>query len=336
MNGDRISIIVPAYNIEKYITNTIQSICSQTYRNIEIIIVDDGSKDNTPQILDKISQEDERIRIIHKENGGVTSARLRGVEQATGEWIGFVDGDDYVEPHMYEMLMDNAMKYNADISHCGYQMVFPSRVDLYHGTGRLAKQDKKTGLKDLLEGSFIEPGLWNKLFHKTLFHSLLHEQTMDLSIKNNEDLLMNFYLFGKSERSVFIDECPYHYMVREGSAATAKLNENKLRDPLKVLRILENETRQDSELQMIVKKRIVAQLIGLSTLKSGEQAGLIRPYRLRARKELRKMLPEILKQNYSSKQKIMAMWVTVCPASYNWVHSAYAKFTGLDKKYEVS
>lgn len=335
MYGDKISIIVPAYNVKEYIENTVRSICNQTYENIEIILVDDGSKDGTGEILDMLSLEEQRIKVIHKKNGGVTSARLGGVESATGAWIGFVDGDDYIEPQMYEMLMKNALEYNADISHCGYQRVFPSRVDLYYGTGRVAKQDKKTGLKDLLEGSFIEPGLWNKLFHKTLFHSLLHEKKMDLSIKNNEDLLMNYYLFSKAEKSVFVDECPYHYQIRKGSASTSELNENKLGDPLKVLKILEQETKWDSELQFIVKKRIIGRLIQISTLKSGKQAQLISTYRLEARKELRRMLPEIIKRDYPVKTKIMSIWVTVCPGLYSLVHSIYVKISKIDKKYEI-
>lgn len=335
MNDIKISIIVPVYNIEQYVVNTVHSICNQTYRNLEIILVNDGSKDTTPILLEQLAKEDSRIKVIHKENGGVTEARLTGVEMATGEWIGFVDGDDYIETHMYEMLLNNAVQYRADISHCGYQMVFPSRTDFYYGTGRLAEQDKKTGLKDLLEGSFVEPGLWNKLFHKTLFQSLLHNRQMDLSIKNNEDLLMNYYLFSKAKKSVFVDKCPYHYLVRNGSAATSKINENKLRDPLKVLKILEKETKLEKELQFIVKEKMVAQLIALSTLQFNGQAQLIGPYRKNARKELRKMLPEILKSKYAGKQKIMALWVAVWPDSYSIIHRIYLKITGLDRKYEV-
>lgn len=336
MKGDKISVIVPVYNIENYIENAVKSICNQSYRNLEIILVDDGSKDRSPIFLDNFAKTDDRIKVIHKENGGVTSARLCGVQAATGDWIGFVDGDDYIEPQMYEMLLSNAMEYGADISHCGYQMVFPSRVDLYYGTGRFAEQNKKTGLRDLLEGSFIEPGLWNKLFHKTLFHSLLHNRQMDLSIKNTEDLLMNFYLFRNAEKSVFIDECPYHYMVRKGSAATGKLNENKLQDPLKVLRILEKETAYDVDLQLIVRKRIVAQLISLSTIKMGNQSELIKPYRAKARQELRKMLLQIIKDKYSTKQKVMTVWVAIFPESYRWVHGIYTRVTGINKKYEVN
>ena len=336
MNGDNIdliSVIVPVYNLEKHIENTVKSIREQTYHNLEIIVVDDGSFDATSQIIDRIAQEDSRVKVIHKENGGVTRARFRGIEVATGEWIGFVDGDDYIEPEMFEVLLNNAYKYDADISHCGYQMVFPNRIDYYYNTGRLVLQDNATGLYDLLQGSFVEPGLCNKLFNKTLLHSLLHK--MNLDIKINEDLLMNFYLFKEANKSVFLDKSFYHYQVRSNSAATSSVNENKLNDPLKVLKILDRETQQQEKLNLTIKKRIIAQLINLATISCSNKITLVKPYRDSARSELRKMLPKILKGNFSVKQKIMALWVAVFPASYRFVHNIYFKFTGLDKKYDV-
>ena len=195
MEKPLISVIVPAYNIAPYLEKSIASICAQSYKNLEIVIVDDGSSDDTLSVARRLAEQDCRIRVIAKENGGVTSARLRGAAEAAGEWIGFVDGDDYIEPQMYERLLANAQKYDADISHCGYQMVFPKgHVDYYYNTGRLLQQDRNAGLMALLEGSYIEPGLWNKLFHRSLFHNLLHNGTMDTTIRNTEDLLMNYYL----------------------------------------------------------------------------------------------------------------------------------------------
>lgn len=334
--SEKISIIVPAYNIENYIENTVKSICQQTYKNLEIMLVNDGSTDNTPKIIDELAKTDARIRVWHQQNGGVTKARLAGVEIATGEWIGFVDGDDYIEPDMFQHLIDNAHRYQADISHCGYQMVFPSRVDYYYNTGRLEEQDKITGIRDLLSGSFIEPGLCNKLFHKTLFHNLLHDGKMDTSIKINEDLLMNFYLFMEADRSIYEDFCPYYYMVRSGSAATSKVNESKLRDPLLVQRTIKRELPKNSDLLRIVDNRIAGQLISLSTIHLGEHKKLILPYRRRARKELRQMLPSILRGKFSRKIKILSIWTSIWPASYSVVHDMYAHIKGTDRKYEVS
>jgi glycosyltransferase involved in cell wall biosynthesis len=333
---DKISIVVPAYNVEKYIENTVKSICEQTYRNLEIILVDDGSKDGTYEILNHLSNQDERIHVIHKENGGVTRARIAGIEVATGEWIGFVDGDDFVEPNMYERLMENAIKYNADISHCGYQMIIGSRIDMYYGTGRVVEQDNITGLRDLLSGSFVEPGLWNKLFHKSLFQSLLQENVMDFSIKNNEDLLMNYYLFKKSQNSIYEDICPYHYVVRNNSATQKELNIHKLLDPIKVQQILMIETKNIPELYHIPLSRYIVQLIGLATMSDGKDSKWVKNYKIKARKKLRDKLIIILKKREISRTiKIKAVWVSIFPISYECVHSVYLSITGLNKKYSV-
>ena len=328
---NKISIIIPAYNIEDYLSATLESVLAQTYRNIEIIVVNDGSKDGTGAMIDGYAARDKRIKAIHKENGGVTSARLRGVAEATGEWIGFVDGDDYIEPQMYEHLMENALQYKADISHCGYQMVFPSRVDYYYNTGKLVEQDHTSGLRDLISGGFVEPALWNKLFHRSLFKGL--EEKMDFSIKINEDVLMNYWLFKRAERAVFEDVCPYHYVLRQNSAATARLNKNKLLDPIRVTKaILEDVSL---ELHCVVQARLCRQLIALATMQMDEQPELIRPHRKAAREELRSRLGEFLGAQIGIKLKIMALWTAIWPASYGFVHRVYARATCLDKKYDL-
>ena len=274
--------------------------------------------------------------MVHQENGGVTKARLTGAVAAKGEWVGFVDGDDEIEPDMYERLLQNALQYHADISHCGYQMVFPSRVDYYYNTSRKVRQDRQSGLKDLIEGSFVEPGLWNKLFHKTLFHSLQHSGKLDFSIKNMEDLLMNFYLFEQTECSVYEDFCPYHYIVRKGSAATNSVNENKLRDPLRVFQTIREQVLDDPVLLHAVNKRLTACLIHLSTRELGQQAELVKPYRSQGRKELKKLLPEIMQGPYSRGMKAMSTWAAYLPSSYSLAHKIYARVKGTDRKYEVS
>lgn len=228
---DLISIIVPVYNIAEDLPRCLDSILAQNYPSIEIITVDDGSSDHSGTVLDEYAQIHANIRVIHKENGGVTSARLRGVAEASGEWIGFVDGDDEIEPDMYERLLRNAREYDVEISHCGYQMHFPDgRVNYFHNTGVLEKQDRITALRELLSGERVEPGLWNKLFRRSLFEGL----SMPLDIKNNEDLLMNYYLFSNAAQTVFDDWCPYHYIVRSTSASRVPLNDHKIYDPIRV------------------------------------------------------------------------------------------------------
>ena len=230
-----ISIVVPAYNIAPYIVRCVKSIQGQTYSNIEIILVENGSTDGTSEIVDTFFSGDRRVIVIHERSQGVTHARLTGVKVASGEWIGFVDGDDYIEPDMFERLLFNARLYQARISHCGYQMIFEDgRTRFFYNTGRLVRQDRLTGLRDLLSGPFIEPGLGNKLFHYSLFKQFFSSSLVDYSIKNNEDLLMNFLLFKESNCSVYEDFCPYHYIIRSGSASRKGLNANRIYDPIKV------------------------------------------------------------------------------------------------------
>ena len=119
-----VSVIIPAYNIERYISRCLDSIMAQTYNNLEIIVIDDGSKDQTAEILDDYQKRDSRIIVVHKENGGVSSARNNGLDIATGDYISFVDGDDLIESNMYEILVKILEKEKTDIAHCGYQMIY--------------------------------------------------------------------------------------------------------------------------------------------------------------------------------------------------------------------
>lgn len=327
-----ISIIIPAYNIETCLGATLDSVLAQTHSNIEVIVVNDGSKDGTGAVIDRYAAMDCRVKAVHKENGGVTSARLRGVAEATGEWIGFVDGDDLIEPQMYERLLENALKYDADISHCGYQMVFPSRVDYYYNTGSLVQQDHAAGLRDLIEGRFIEPGLVVKLYRRELFAGL--DAHMDFSFKINEDVLMNYWLFKASNRSVFEDVCPYHYVLRPGSAATSKLNPHKLRDPLGVTHAILADA--DASLRPVVLARLARQLIGHASMSAEEQKDLILPFRKEVRRELRQRLFSILTcPECGLKLKLMALFTAVWPDGYGLIHKLYAKATGIDKIYTI-
>lgn len=236
-----ISVIVPAYNIEEYLPKCLDSILEQSYKNIEIVLVDDGSTDGTGGIADYYQMKyPDKIVCLHLKNGGALKARLEGIAAASGEWIGFVDGDDEIESDMYERLMNNARNYGADISHCGYQTIVNDgeRIHYFYNTGRIIEQDKGTGIGDLMSGAFIEPGLWNKLFKKSLFDSLWEEDILKEQIRINEDLLVNYLLFKQAEKSVYEDFCPYHYMSRSTSATRSQFKVHKVLDPVKVRKFI--------------------------------------------------------------------------------------------------
>ena len=334
----KVSIVVPAYNVEKYIGRCIESIIAQTHKNLEIIIVDDGSKDNTGNVVKEYEKKDSRIKYIYKENDGVTLARIRGIREADGDYVGFIDSDDSVDSDMYKRLLENAVAYKADISHCGYKMIFPDgRINYFYNTGNTLEQDTITGVKNLIKGQFIEPGLCNKIYKKELIDKVTSKDIINTDIKINEDLLMNFYLFKESSKSVYEDFCPYNYIVRLESASRVSINENQLKDPMRVTRILLNETKDKEEINNVVIEKWIRQLITIATMSLKENKKLVYPYRKAIRKELRDNIVNILEnKNQSIKIKIMALWVSIWPLSYRMIHKIYLKITGIDKKYSIS
>ena len=210
----KISELVPAYNVALWLPSCLDSILAQTYQNLEIIVVNDGSTDNTGTILDSYAKKNGRIVAIHQKNAGLVAARETGIAHATGDYVTFVDGDDTIAPDMYEHLMANALKYKADISHCGMDFVFPDgHIEPHYGTGRLLVQDNIEGLRELLIGELVEPSLCTKLYARYL----VTNSCLDKSVLNNEDLLRNFTLFSRANRIVFEDFCGYQYFQRPGS-----------------------------------------------------------------------------------------------------------------------
>lgn len=263
MKDYKVSVIVAAYNIQDYIVKCLESIANQTYKNLEVIIVDDGSSDNTGKLADEFAENDNRFTVIHKKNGGVSSARNRGIDAASGDFIGFVDGDDTIENDMYEILVNNAIKYDADISHCGYKVVKNNKETLFYGTKKVIIQDRKKGLIDLFEGTLIEPSLCNKIFK----NNIVGDIRLDESIKINEDLYFNVLLFDKSKKSVFEDKSKYIYIKREGSATTSSLNDvRRVTDPLKVYEMVVDLYKNDTDILPYAKKMQLERNINIYNL----------------------------------------------------------------------
>ena len=319
MNDPKISVIVPAYNIEAYLPNCLDSILAQTYPELEIVVVNDGSSDGTPAIADSYAEKfPGRFLVLHQENTGVARARLNGVAAAHGEWIGFVDGDDEIEPDMYQRLMANALKYDADISHCGYQTIVNGgeRIHYFYDTGKLAVQDHKDGLKDLIEGTFIEPSLCNKLFRKDLLTAEQPIPELYYSLRNNEDLLLNYHLFSRAEKSVYEDFCPYHYLAHVDSVTRSGGQDYKVFDPLCVKKWLTEHTEGEVR-QAAVKKYLESMVYTYSeAVDDRETAG-----------KLREML-RVNKDRLGSmdrKNRIKARMILTLPEIYKAVFRFYRK-----------
>lgn len=334
MNTPKISIIVPAYNAAPFLEPCVRSILAQNYRDREVILVDDGSKDDTMAHIRRLVDEDARVIAVHQDNAGVTAARLNGIEHAHGEYIGFVDGDDFIEPEMYERLLANARKYQAEISHCGYQMIVGNRVDYYWNTGRLDEDDRQSSLEKLLRGE-IEPGLCYKLFHRSLFERAALREKMPTDVKNNEDLLMNYWLFRSVGKVVFEDFCPYHYIVRHGSATSnPKTYVNRLLDPLKVMRIIAADATGNPALERLAHSRILGSLAGLSTLPT--ETDFQREVRRNARVELKKEYGQFFRCVSGRKQQLRITLARYCPCLCRWMIQLYSSLSGKGKRYVVT
>lgn len=213
-----ISIIVPIYNVEQYLIQCIESILEQSLSNIEIILVDDGSKDNSGNICDEYARRDSRIRVIHKENGGLVSARKAGLELATGDYIAYVDGDDFIESNMYEVMYAKAVQENADIVIVGYladngQKLSQKKNVIASG---VYKGDDMQELysKMLYSGKFYVPGIipavWNKLFKKEVLYDC--QMNVPNEIQMGEDVACTYRSI-MNAKVVMIDNdfYPYHY-----------------------------------------------------------------------------------------------------------------------------
>lgn len=222
-----ISVVIPIYNVEKYLRQCVDSIIRQTYKNLEIILVDDGSPDGCPDICDQYALEDERIKVIHKTNGGLSDARNAALEIASGEWIVFVDSDDTVEPTFIETLLDTALKNEADIACCSYYKMYPDgakaaaskRLDKAIFTGIEAVRDIFTA------GTLCEHMAWNKIYKTALFKDNAIKYPVG---KIHEDNFTTYKLFYFANKVAFVNRPLYNYLQRPDSIMGRKFDRRRL------------------------------------------------------------------------------------------------------------
>lgn len=214
MNQEKalISIIIPVYKVEKYLEKCIQSVINQTYENLQIILVDDGSPDNCGKICDEYAKKDHRIEVIHKSNGGLSDARNKGLEIAKGEYIGFVDSDDYIEADMYEVLYNLLKQYNADVSICNFYTVSQGKISIKNADNGINEYNRIEILKEILLDRNIQSYAWNKLYKKELFDEIKYPIG-----KKYEDIGTTFYLLEKCNKVVVTGKSEYYYINRQDS-----------------------------------------------------------------------------------------------------------------------
>lgn len=227
---DLISVIVPVYNMEQYLERCVNSIVDQTYRNLEIILVDDGSTDRSPRMCDEYAQKDGRIKVVHKVNGGLSDARNAGLQAATGTYIGYVDSDDWIEPQMYQRMYETCIEHQAQVAVCRYAKIYRDHVDR-EGNGQVAVFDREGILKIYLTDQpeyVVYNSVWSKLFAREVVEGVLFPVG-----KNSEDIMYTTKAFCKLEKAVYIDECLYDYVLdREGSIMNVNRTQRMFQDEI--------------------------------------------------------------------------------------------------------
>lgn len=305
----KLSVIIPAYNVEKWIGRCLDSVLNQTFQDIEIIVIDDGSIDKTGEILDEYSLRYDQINVIHQKNQGLINVRETGIKLAKGEFIGFIDGDDCVNSVMYQKLIKNAEKYEADISQCGMLYCFyDGRKKPMYGTEDIHIYDNFEGQKELLEGRKIEPSLCNKIYKK----EILINSCLDKSILNNEDLLRNFVLFKRAKRSVLEDFCGYEYWRREDSMSNNSRQIFIWNNIIKARKLILNNAVED--IKIYARKSYLTAVIGgynsVMTLKETESRHFQKKCRAVLKKN-KKYLHKLEKKAY-----VMSVFILYLPNIY--------------------
>lgn len=224
MSNPLISVIVPVYKVEPYLQRCVDSIRNQTYSNLEIILVDDGSPDRCGEMCDAFAKEDKRIRVIHKENGGQSSARNLGLDHMNGEYVGFVDSDDWIEPDMYEHLYDMLARHDAQISCCGVQRDYPSGKIGYFNIhypqdSQIRVYNKIEALREVLANFRITFSPCDKLYHKSVLADI---RMVEGSIYEDMEVLPKWI---ERANTVVYDPTPkYHYIMTAESTIRGAYN----------------------------------------------------------------------------------------------------------------
>ena len=222
--NETISIIVPIYNVEPYLHRCIDSILDQTYRPLQIILIDDGSTDGCSEICDRYQKEYTEILTIHKKNEGLAAARNDGIDNAIGEWIAFIDSDDWIEPTFCEDLHAAAIKYDASIAMCKTQLVNDKGEALSHkeDSGKCIELDYEEILQGLLNQEQVRFEVWNKLWKKETLGDIRF-----IKGQISEDVHFDRMCFAKTTKYVFLDKTLHNYLVKRPGNTNSSYKKNR-------------------------------------------------------------------------------------------------------------
>lgn len=255
-----ISVVIPVYNVEAYLDRCIKSVLNQTYDNLQIILVDDGSKDESGKICENYMKIDSRILVIHQENQGLSGARNTGIKSAKGDYITFIDSDDYIENDYIEYLFDLATKYNAEISICTHRAIYETGLELSRESDKEFVMNKEEALKNMLYYQDFDVSAWAKLYEKDLFKNVCFPIR-----RYYEDAATTYKLIDLSNKIAFGGQSKYNYMIRNNSI----VNNNNYKSKLDLIKSTEEMCGYINEnypnLKQASKRRLV--YANLSTLR---------------------------------------------------------------------
>lgn len=214
-----VSVIIPVYNVKPYLRKCLDSVVGQTYRDLEILIIDDGSTDGSGKICDEY-KKDNRVKVLHTENRGLSCARNLGLDNATGDWIGFVDSDDWIEPDMYEVLIEKALETGADVVECGWFRECQNGTEVRR---REIQQLSHMSAVEALVSSKLSDNAWNKIWKAQCFSSIRFPEG-----RVYEDIATTFRVFSDVESVCSINEIKYHYVAQRPKSLTNTHDLNNL------------------------------------------------------------------------------------------------------------
>ena len=233
----KISIIIPVYNVEKYLERCLDSVLNQSYKNLEIILINDGSTDNSLDICLKYAKKDNRIKLINQNNSGISEVRNKGLEAAKGEYIAFVDSDDVIDKDMFKTLYNNLLKYDSDISSCNYK-IFHNKINFDKEEYYNKIFTKEESLKDIISNGVLTNFLWNKLFKKELFNNIKFPKNMIY-----EDMYVMPKIIEKTTKIVYTNQILYGYFQRENSYVNS-FDEDKNKNYFLVINNVYNDLKK--------------------------------------------------------------------------------------------
>ena len=327
--NDLISIIVPVYNVEKYLNKCIESIINQTYKNLEIILIDDGSTDNSGEICDEYRNKDKRIIVIHKKNGGLSDARNVGIDNANGKYISFIDSDDYVEENYIELLYNTINQYDADMSIASHKVIYEKNI-IDRSTGKKFCAAPKKILEMLLYDNGIDTSAWGKLYKRELFKDIKFPKG-----RLFEDSATTYKLIDKSKKIAVYSKPVYNYIIRNNSISNEKFSEKKLDLITSTKEMTEYIKTKYPELNKACNRRLMYAY--LSTL---TQLAKSKVKNIKIQKELMgyicKNRREILKdKNIPKRDKIGLISTILGFHCFKYIWKIYSIFTGRNNKSKV-